>query len=193
MFDDNVDLWFGYTQIAYWQLYNDDISSPFRETNYQPEVYLSVLTNYEFFGMTGRSINLGIVHQSNGRAEPLSRSWNRITMDFIFERDNFALAIRPWIRINESSDSDDNPDITDFMGNYELRGLYDLNGNLFSVMARNIFDSKHRYNAELQWSFPINKRLRGLVQWYNGYGENMIDYNHKNNRVGFGILMTDWL
>ena len=193
MFDDNVDLWFGYTQVAYWQLYNDDISSPFRETNYQPEVYISVLTNYEFFGMTGRSINLGIVHQSNGRAEPLSRSWNRITMDFIFERDNFALAFRPWIRINESSDSDDNPDITDFMGNYELRGLYDLNGHLFSVMARNIFDSKHRYNAELQWSFPINKRLRGLVQWYNGYGENMIDYNHKNNRVGFGILMTDWL
>jgi phospholipase A1 len=60
-------------------------------------------------------------------------------------------------------------------------------------MARNIFDSKHRYNAELQWSFPINKRLRGLVQWYNGYGENLIDYNHKNNRLGIGILMTDWL
>ena len=143
--------------------------------------------------MTGRSINLGIVHQSNGRGEPLSRSWNRITMDFIFERDNFALTFRPWIRIEESSDSDDNPDITDFMGNYELRGFYDLNGNLFSFMVRNIFDNEHRYNAELQWSFPINKRLRGLVQWYNGYGENMIDYNHKNNRVGIGILMTDWL
>jgi phospholipase A1 len=193
MIDENVDLWFGYTQVAYWQLYSDDISSPFRETNYLPEIYLSMLTDYEIFGMTGRSINLGIVHQSNGRSDPLSRSWNRIMADFTFEHDNLALSIKPWIRIEESSSKDDNPDIEDYLGNYELLGLYAFNEQLFSVMARNIFDSEHRYNAELQWSFPINRRLRGLLQWYNGYGENMIDYNHKNNRVGIGVLLTDWL
>jgi len=48
-------------------------------------------------------------------------------------------------------------------------------------------------NSELQWSFPIKRRLRGLVQWYNGYGENLIDHDHKNNRIAIGILMTDWL
>ena len=73
----------------------------------------------------------------------------------------------------------------DFVGPWEVFTV--------SAMVRNIFDSENRYNAELQWSFPIKRRLRGLVQWYNGYGENLIDHDHKNNRIGIGILMTDWL
>ena len=193
MFDKQADLWFSYTQVAFWQLYNSDISAPFRETNYEPEVYAAFLTDYNFFGLTGRSINFGINHQSNGRSEPLSRSWNRIFAEFIFVRDDFGLSFKPWHRIEESSSDDDNPDIEDYLGNYEIRAFQRWNDQLFSVMVRNIFDSDNRYNAELQWSFPIKRRLRGLVQWYNGYGENMIDHDHKNNRIGIGILMTDWL
>jgi len=193
MFGQQADLWFSYTQVAYWQLYNDDISSPFRETNYEPEVYAAFLTNYKFLGLTGRSINFGINHQSNGRSEPLSRSWNRVFAEFIFVRDDFGLSFKPWHRIEESSSNDDNPDIEDYLGNYEIRAFQRWNGHLFSAMVRNIFDSENRYNTELQWSFPIKRRLRGLVQWYNGYGENLIDHDHKNNRIGIGILMTDWL
>ena len=193
LYDKQADLWFSYTQVAYWQLYNDEISSPFRETNYEPEVFVSFLTDYKFLGLTGRSINFGVNHQSNGRSEPRSRSWNRIIADFIFVRDDFALSFKPWHRIEESSSDDDNPDIEDFMGNYEIRAFQQWGDHHFSVMLRNIFDSEHRYNSELQWSFPIKRRLRGLVQWYNGYGENMIDYNHKNHRIGIGVLMTDWL
>jgi phospholipase A1 len=193
MFDQQADLWFSYTQVAYWQLFNGDISAPFRETNYEPEVYASFLTNYDFLGLTGRTVNLGIVHQSNGRSEPLSRSWNRIYAEFVFNRGDFGLSFKPWYRIEESSDDDDNPDIEDYMGNYEIRAYQQWNGHLFSAMLRNIFDSEDRYNSELQWSFPIQRHLRGLVQWYNGYGENMIDHDHKNNRIAIGILMTDWL
>jgi phospholipase A1 len=90
MFDQQADLWFSYTQVAYWQLFNDDISAPFRETNYEPEVVVSFLTNYDFLGLTGRTVNLGIVHQSNGRSEPLSRSWNRIYAEFVFNRGDIS-------------------------------------------------------------------------------------------------------
>jgi phospholipase A1 len=193
MFDKQADLWFSYTQVAFWQLYNSDISAPFRETNYEPEVYAAFLTDYNLFGLAGRSINFGINHQSNGRSDPLSRSWNRIFAEFIFVRDDFGLSFKPWHRIEESSSDDDNPDIEDYLGNYEIRAFQRWNDQLFAVMVRNIFDSDNHYNAELQWSFPIKRRLRGLVQWYNGYGENLVDHDHKNNRIGIGILMTDWL
>jgi phospholipase A1 len=193
LFGRNGDLWFSYTQVAYWQLFNSDISAPFRETNYEPDIYLSFLTDYSLLGLTGRSINIGVVHQSNGRAEPLSRSWNRVYAEFQFVRGDFGLSFKPWARIKEDAVDDNNPDIEDYLGHYELRAFYNWNGHIFTAMLRNVFDDEHRYNSELQWSFPIARRLRGLVQWYNGYGENLIDYKHNNHRLGVGVLMTDWL
>ena len=66
-------------------------------------------------------------------------------------------------------------------------------GQIFSAMVRNLFDSEHRTNTELAWSFPITGKLRGLVQWYKGYGESLIDYNYNMNRIGVGVLLSDWL
>lgn len=193
LFGTSSDLWFGHTQVSYWQLYNSDVSAPFRETNYAPEVYMATPTDFRLLGMTGRAVTWGIVHQSNGRAEPLSRSWNRVFAEVFLERGELAIAFKPWARIKEKAEDDDNPDITDYLGHYEFRMLYHRRGHIFSLMLRNVFDKEHRVNSELQWSFPIQRRLRGLVQWYNGYGENMIDYNHSNHRIGIGVLMTDWL
>ena len=189
----NGDLWFGYTQVSFWQLFNGAISAPFRETNYEPEVYLSFLTRAELLGFKLRTVNAGFVHQSNGRAEPLSRSWNRVFADFQLLRGDFALSFKPWVRIKESPEEDNNPDIENYLGRYELRLFYQWRGHTFSGMLRNVLDSEHRLNSELSWSFPIVRRLRGLVQWYNGYGESLIDYNYNMHRIGVGVLLTDWL
>jgi phospholipase A1 len=193
LFGGNGDLWFGYTQVAFWQLFNGEISAPFRETNYEPEGYLSFLVDREVLGLRLRNVNVGLVHQSNGRAEPLSRSWNRVFADLQLARGDFALSFKPWIRIKEDPAEDNNPDIENYLGRYELRLLYHWRGHLFSGMLRNLFDSEHRLNSELAWSFPIARRLRGLVQWYNGYGESLIDYNFNTHRIGVGVLLTDWL
>jgi phospholipase A1 len=79
------------------------------------------------------------------------------------------LSFKPWYRIEESSSADDNADIENYMGNYENRAYQQWNGHLFSAMLRNIFDSENHYNSELQWSFPIKSRLRGLVQRRYGF------------------------
>jgi phospholipase A1 len=189
---DNADLWFGYTITSFWQAYNDTISSPFRETNYEPEMILAYRTDYEIAGFRGRFINLGMVHQSNGRSEELSRSWNRVYAQFGFERDNLALLIRPWYRIPEGADDDDNPDIEDYLGHGDLLAVYRKGRNAYSLLLRNNFKSTDNRGAvKLNWSFPLYGRLKGYVQYFNGYGESLIDYNHSQQSFGLGVSLTE--
>ncbi|MCM8856834.1 MAG: phospholipase A [Candidatus Thiodiazotropha sp.] len=123
--------------------------------------------------------------------DSLARSWNRLYANFIFEKGNFLVGVKPWYRIPE--DNDDNPDIDDFLGRYELSGIYKKESQTFSMLLRNLFDGDSRKTMQLDWSFPIHGRWRGYLQYFNGYGESMIDYDAKSHRVGFGLQLTDWL
>lgn len=73
IFGSDIDGYFGYTTKSYWQLFNDDFSAPFRETNYQPELFVRKVNRLDA-GLGIAFWDLGINHESNGRAEPLSRS-----------------------------------------------------------------------------------------------------------------------
>jgi phospholipase A1 len=190
------ELYAAYTNQSYWQAYSSHISSPFRETNHEPEIFLTLPTDWQLFGFHNKVLALGAVHQSNGRSDPLSRSWNRIYAAFIFEKENVYFMVRPWWRIPESSGTDDNPDILDYMGYGELRAFYKSNRHMFGLLLRNNFDfSENRGALQLDWSFPLMKdeRLKGYVQYFFGYGESLIDYNSSTNRIGVGLLLTDWL
>jgi phospholipase A1 len=191
---DRADLWVGYTQQSSWQVYNDRISRPFRETNYEPEIMLVVRTDYDFLGLRGRFVNVGLVHQSNGRAEPLSRSWNRLYAQFGFERGGFSLLVRPWYRLREkSADKDDNPDITQYLGYGDVLAIYQRDGHTWSLQLRSNLNAwNFRGAAQADWSFPLHGLLRGYVQVITGYGETLIDYNHAQTTVGAGVLLTNW-
>lgn len=193
---ENGDLYFAFTQLAMWQLYNRDISSPFRETNYEPEAFLAFDTAWDFFGFTNRFLLLGVSHQSNGREEPLSRSWNRIYANFIMHRGNLVVSFKPWFRIPEDDEDDDNPHMEDYLGYGELRAIYRTGNNTFGMMLRNNlkFDN-NRGAVQLDWSFPLpgTDRIKGFVQYFNGYGECLLDYNASTSRLGLGFLLTDFL
>jgi len=189
----DMDLWIGYTQRSFWQVYNTADSSPFRETNYEPEMLLNFRTDFPILGMSTRTVSLGFNHQSNGRSEPLSRSWNRIVCNFGLEKDNFTLLLKSWYRIPEKEEDDDNPDIDDYMGSGEIWGYYLWNEHRFGVMLRNNLQSADNRGAmQLEWSFPLVRHVSGYMQFFTGYGENMLDYDHNVNRIGFGFILRDW-
>jgi len=192
----NGDLFFAYTQLAMWQLYNKDISSPFRDTNYEPEVFFAFDNDWQIFGFTNRVNLFGFAHQSNGRAEPLSRSWNRLYASFVFEKENFVSGLKVWWRIPQDAENDNNPDIEDYLGNFELRSVYKWSKQTLGLMWRNNLDfDDNRGAVELSWSFPLpgTDRIKGYVQYFNGYGQCMLDYNASASTLGAGFLLTDWL
>ncbi|WP_295926049.1 phospholipase A [uncultured Xanthomonas sp.] len=194
IFGDNGDLWGAYTQSSRWQVYNSEQSRPFRETNYEPELMLVFRNNYSLFGWKGRMTGIQLTHQSNGRSDPLSRSWNRVMLNIGLDRDNWALVLRPWYRIPESRKQDNNPDIEDYMGRGDATLIYNRNGHEVALMARHSLRGGDRSHGavQLDWGFPISNLLRGHVQVFDGYGESMIDYNHRATYVGVGISLLEW-
>lgn len=197
LFDKNIDLWLGYTQLAFWQLYNTPFSSPLRDTNYEPELLINFRTNYELLGFKGRFINIGFNHQSNGRSLPLSHGWNRIVANVGLEKDNFGLLLKTWYRIPEDENKDDNPDINRYMGYGEIWGTYYWKKQKFAVMFRNNLRSENNLGAiQLDWSFPLpfikNDLLYIYFQYFNGYGESLLDYNKSINRISVGFMLADW-
>ena len=196
LFGRHGDLWLGYTQQSNWQVYNKRFSSPFRETDYEPELMSVFRTNLDVgAGFKVSMMSLGLNHQSNGRSQPLSRSWNRLMAQVGIERGNFAVVIRPWLRLSEKAEKDDNPDITTYLGHGDIQAMWQLGEHDIGLNLRGplLSTSKSRGSAQLDWGFPIHRNLKGYVQLFSGYGETLIDYNHRQNVIGFGVSLVDWM
>jgi phospholipase A1 len=187
-------VWAAYTQQNQWQVYNDEISRPFRETNYMPEIFVSYRPGVDLpLGFKWNLVNFGYNHQSNGRTDSLSRSWDRLIASFGVERENLAVFADVWWRIPESTEKDDNPDITDYYGHGGIGALYRWREDSFSAWLRgNVRTGKGAF--QLGWtSPPILGPLRGYVQVFAGYGESLIDYNWRQTTIGAGVALSDGL
>lgn len=188
-------LYFAYTQISLWQVYNGSESSPFRETNYEPELFLSFEGETDLAGFVYRLGRVGISHESNGREEgPRSRSWNRIYIEAFFDHKNFVMSVKPWWRIPESKGDDQNPNMEKYYGYGELRLGYRLGEAVVTAMVRNNLRTADNKGAlEIGMSFPLTKRVKAYLQFFSGYGETLVDYDFPIERLGFGFLLADWI
>lgn len=192
--DEHTRLWFGYTQLSLWQAFNSKESAPFRENNFEPEVFVS----YDFSQSIGPGqleyISLGINHQSNGRADPLSRSWNRLLGQAAYSTDHWTFLLRPWWRIPENNGSDDNPDIEKFLGYADYIAIWRAPGDneISTKLRNNLQKDNNRTSIEIGWRFPLSDALSGYVEYVNGYGESLIDYNHRQQRIGIGFMVKGW-
>jgi phospholipase A1 len=195
----NDTLYAAYTQHSFWQAYSP--SAPFRETNYEPEIFISIPLKFNFENINIKEFQFGFNHQSNGQDEYKSRSWNRIILGTLLKKDNLSLRVRAWYRIKEhkknkefyegkdpNASGDDNPDIEKYLGYGDLNFKYDYNNNKLRIMLRNNLRTNENKGAiKLSFSTPIKNNTYIYFQYFNGYGESLIDYNRNISKIGIGI------
>lgn len=194
VFGTNADVWLGYTQQSYWQVYNTRESRPFRSSDYQPEIFITqpVKAKLPFNGDL-RMLGAGLVHQSNGQSEPLSRSWNRLYISGGAEWGKLTVMPRLWFILPEIEKESDNPDINKYMGYGDIRWLYDL-GDKNTVGGVLRYNPKENKGAiQIDYTQPISGGMKAYVQLFHGYGENIQDYNHLSTNIGIGLMFNDFL
>ncbi len=192
----NADVWVSYTQQSIWQMWNGQDSAPFRSSDYQPEAMIVVPIPEKIGDLGGgwrwRMLLAGVAHESNGFGLPLSRSWNYAYVGTAFTHDDISLRARFDQRLSEAG-VDDNPHITDYIGNTELSASWLPGETTMQLTARTSFKSTKRGSLKFEWTRPVFAAkpdgLRWYVQLFSGYGETMLDYNHRQNSVGLGFTL----
>lgn len=196
-------LWFGYSQQSYWQLFSGDLSRPFRSTDHEPELlYIYPLDFALGRGWRWRYAGYSLNHQSNGQAEPLSRSWNRNILMAGFERgDTLQVLTRLWHRLPEDASNDDNPDIDNFVGRAEVAAYWHPDAkNTLGLTLRHSLRAQANGALRLEWlrtlteDDPLGHRsgLRLHTELFSGYGDSLLDYNRRRTLLSVGLSLVDW-
>jgi len=191
------DLYLSYSQTSLWDLGN--LSAPFRDSSYRPRLFYSNndLTRL-FDGQLRLGVETGFGHESNGRDGEDSRSFNMLYVRPILtfgEPAGLRFFAAPLIH-NYISD-DDNPDIADYRGNVDwVLGFGSKGGLDFWTTLRKGRRSNYG-SVELNLSYPLSKLSGGdltgwlTLQYFNGYGESLLDYNRKlDSQLRLGIAVA---
>lgn len=195
-----ADLWFGYTQQSLWQVWNSAGSSPFRTSDYEPELMYVLPTPPALrklpFGWRWEYTMAAVAHQSNGQSKPLSRSWNRAYGSIGLERGEITVTARALKRFAETGDDDDNPDLTGYRGRGEIQASWSPGRATASAMYRSTFRRFDRGALQLDLTYPVHRDdptgLRWYLQIFSGYGETLTDYNFRQTSVGLGVAMFEF-
>jgi len=186
-----------FTMTSFWQAFDSANSAPFRETNYNPELFYRLTPSNTKLKRWG--FDIGAEHNSNGQTIKRSRSWNRVYFAPHYRFKNSVLRSKVWYRIPEDDcvlgveevECDNNPDIGDFYGSFELN--YDMQFGdkpkppmLHLMAGGNIRERKGR--VSVGFSYPARSRdvYYHFTAFY-GYGESLIDHDQLRTRVAAGF------
>ncbi|MBC7778462.1 MAG: phospholipase A, partial [Proteobacteria bacterium] len=193
------NLYFGYTQNSLWDIESD--SAPFRDSTYRPSLFY---LDDRLWTSAARDVRLGLQtgfeHESNGRDGTSSRSLNTAFVRPIVnwgDTGGWHLTLAPKIYVY--LERSENADIARYRGYADLfAAAGHPDGWQFAATLRrgtgNDFGS-----TLLETTYPLRSVSLGnldgyfYLQYFNGYGESILDYNRRlpsQLRVGFSI--TRW-
>jgi len=187
----NFLLMLTYTQKSYWKLYRQ--SAPFEDNTYNPGLMLikPVIKDNRLLGVA----SLALEHESNGKDSLDSRGWNYLVFSGLYNFNSaFSVQLKLWAGILDQGypdlDGGGNPDYFKYRG-YGLLGFHFKSPNDMVRLSAYINprpDFGHfNTEAELNFKFKAKSIQYLYIQWYNGYCENMLDYNRYTSMVRAGI------
>jgi len=173
---------FGYTQRSFWQAYGE--SAYFRESNYNPELFTTIPIDTKYI----KALRISLAHQSNGRGGDEERSWNYASSSVFFQTGLLFTELRLWYRFHDVIEY--NEDLVDYMGYGHIRFLLPYKKHLAKLLLRNNFDGK--YAVEFSYTHPFlhSRDLFLYVKAFSGYGESLIDYDNRVDKVGIGFSIS---
>lgn len=180
-------LYLFYTQKVFWNVL--ERSFPMTDLNFNPGVGLAkpLFVKNRFIG----KMVMMVEHESNGRDGIESRSWNKISFGAnIIVDPQFMIHGKFWIPI---VDGENNSDILDYCGIYQSGLTFNTPDRRFGagvtlVKRRGM---KLNYNTIIELNYRLFKRDNQylFLQYYNGYGEGLLDYNKFHSQLRIGIVI----
>ncbi len=175
-----------YTQKSFWQFYA--ASAYFRETNYNPEFFITFPIKFGQDKYGVRAIKAGFAHESNGQGLVYERSWNYFYSDIYFQLGFVFVNLELWYAPKNSLQH--NTDLLDYLGYGHVIFVVPYEKHLLKTKIRPSFKN---YGAlELNYSYPVPLRddLFFYIKAFDGYGESLIDYNQKVRKIGIGFSIS---
>ena len=184
-------LYLYYTQKVFWNVLEN--SMPMTDLNFNPGIGLAkpIFIKDRFIG----KVSLTLEHESNGRDSIWSRSWNKVTLGGSVMIDpNLTIYGKFWIPI---IDGEHNRDILKYCGIYQVGWSYRSQNQKFSCSLSlvkrlgNVFNFNTTFEVAYRWSRKSNQYL--FAQYYNGYGEGLLDYKKFHSQLRIGIVIKPTL
>ena len=193
-----------YSHKAFWQIYA--YSSPFRETNYNPEAFVVFPVTEDTGDFHLRSIKVAFAHISNGEPDTSSEDINGVEfenisrgLNYIYTAATLQHSFAYGILVSEwtlrapvllNSGTSENDDIMDYYGYTKVKFSYFHKKHLATLMLMGNPVEGHGA-MQMTYSYPIFDSFINLYgSFFTGYGESLIDYNHDVTKVAVGFSFS---
>ena len=175
-----------YTQKAFWNVFENSL--PMHDINFNPGIGIArpFFVNNRYAG----KLSLLLEHESNGKDGDASRSWNKVSLCA-------SALINEWLMVHSKFwipivDGQNNKDILKYSGLWQAGFVaYTPSKKLslgVTLVKRAGWNLNFNTIVDFIWRVSDKTNLNLLLQYYNGYGENMIDYNKFHSRLRLGIV-----
>jgi phospholipase A1/A2 len=180
-------LFMTYTQKSIWRIFA--ASSPFAESNYNPSLGIAkgIFYKNQFRGIASISVE----HESNGRGDTLSRSWNRVAAHYTLPLSpQSVLTLHAWLPWAVAIE---NADLIQYIGYGEARFHYvsPKKWLAIDITGRKGWAKDARGSLETQISFRLSQKMNQYlgIQWFKGYDETLIIYNRPLHMLRLGLMI----